>query len=326
MTPPFLPDIAAFPLVPSSTSESEREIAVLRSLGRFEFMQFSWIKALHYPDRAMSTAYYALGRLEENGLVWRVAGPPTVKQKGVVGAPRVYGLTHDGLAYLDTIGAEGDSGTLERMKSRDRKNLKVPRTTLTHDLQAAWWCALLTNSVRRSRRLRDIYIQVEYTTDRQRLDALVILRFWRTVPKVISDTETQWNIPWWNPAGVNPQQTVQVAVALEIDRGTEPLKILLGKGVTYRDLTKAGYYEAQIGVPVTPVFLVPTVKRGAQIMTEWKDAWPDNTGVITTSKSAIHDRWGTLWGQYRRMADGKPTSLLGSLGCPSIDAWEEGWV
>jgi len=325
MTPPFLPDIAAFPLVPSSTDLSEREIAMLRSLGRFEFMQFSWLKVLHYADRAPSTAYAALGRLETDGLIWCAPGPPTARQKGVAGAPRVYGLTHDGLTYLDTIGAEADAGTLERMKSRDRKNLKVPRATLTHDLQAAWWCAMLTTSVRRSRRLRDIYIQVEYTTDRQRLDALVILRFWRTIPKD-GIMDTTWTIPWWNPAGVNPQQTVQVAIALEIDRGTEPLKILLGKGVVYRDLTHAKYYEAQIGVPVTPVFLVPTVKRGAQIMTEWKDAWPDNTGVITTPRSAIHDRWGTLWGQYRRMADGKPTSLLGSVGCPSAEAWEEGWV
>ena len=321
-----MPDSDAFPIVPSTTALSERAIAVLRSLGRFEFMQFKWIKALHYPEHAESTTYYVLGRLEEDGLIWRVPGPPTIEQKGMVGAPRVYGLTNDGLAYLDTIGAEADAGTLERMKSRDRKNLKVPRTTLTHDLQAAWWCALLTTSVRRSRRLRDMYIQVEYTTDRQRLDALVILRFWRSLPKTAMDTDLRWNIPWWNPAGVNPQQTVQVALALEIDRGTEPLKTLLGKGVVYRDLTLAKYYEAQIGMPLTPVFLVPTVKRGAQIMTEWKDAWPHNTGIITTPKSAMHTTWGTLWGEYRRMADGKPTSLLGTLGCPSIDTWESAWV
>ena len=323
--PPQRADSTLFGIVSSTSPTNERDLAVLRSLGRFEFMHFSWLKTLHYPDLVASTAYRNLARLEAESLIWRIPGPVPGRTVRTIQAPKVYGLTTEGLTHLASVDAEPDQGTLDRLSARDRRNLKVGRTTLSHDLQAAWWCAMLITDVRKSRRLRDIYLQVEYTTTNQRLDALLILRFWKAMPKN-PEPPAPWSIPWWNTVDVHHDHLVSLAFALEIDRGTEPLKILLAKAVTYRDLTVSQGYHKQIGMPVIPLFLVPTPRRGGQIMTEWKDAWPDNPGIITLPHGAVHPTWGAVWGQYRRMCDGKPTTLLGSIGCPTVDVWKQQWL
>ena len=45
----------------------------------------------------------------------------------------------------------------------------------------------------------------------------------------------------------HPQQLI-VRFALEVDRGSEPLKILLAKGLMYRTLAESGHYRATLGV------------------------------------------------------------------------------
>ena len=74
------------------------------------------------------------------------------------------------------------------------------------------------------------------------------------------------------------------------------LKIVREKAFTSRDLTASGFYGTPLGVPVIPVFVVPTKRRVSQIMKEWSHAWPNNPGVSTTPHGAMDKKWGSLWG------------------------------
>lgn len=117
---------------------------------------------------------------------------------------------------------------------------------------------------------------------------------------------------------------VTVRFAVEVDRGTEKLAILLGKALTYRQLTASKHYQQTLGGPVTPVILVPPGRRAAQIAREWQEGWPNGTGVISTPVKATHADFGALWGHYLTLKDSpaKPMSLLGNL-IPSVDAWAQ---
>ena len=184
---------------------------------------------------------------------------------------------------------------------------------------------MMIEAVRKSDRLHDMYVQTEYTTQNQRFDALVVLWFNKAHPAEPIVRPPHY-VLWCTTESVAPDSGDQGAFALEVDRGTEMLKILLEKAVTSRDLTASGFYGTPLGVPVIPVFVVPTKRRASQRMKEWSHAWLNNPGVSTTPHGAMDTPWESLWGAYVRMCDSKHQALVDSVGCPNATMWEQQWL
>jgi hypothetical protein len=164
---------------------------------------------------------------------------------------------------------------------------------------------------------------------RQRVDALVILRLNLSTPR-----PSVGRIPWFDGTPRRLDE-VEVRLALEVDRGTEPLPILLQKAVAYRDLTAGGVYSQAFSGPVLPVVIAPNNRRAGQIAREWQTAWPDGWGVISVVRVCDHPEHGTLWGDYRGMCDGTPLPLLAALApdargrvrsqpVASLERWRQG--
>lgn len=293
----------------------ERQIAVLRLLGRLEVMRSSQIKRLVYPDMSARGMGKQLATLLGHQLVWRTrvhleerVSDGSDRRRTPVAPPYVYGLTSAGKALLDTLEVEHDQRSLDGLRAREAGAPVVTPNTIAHDLQASWWCSSLLLEVQRSPWCHSVFVQVEFTVHpRQRIDALVILRLNLTTPR-----PDLGRIPWFDGTPRRPDE-VELRLALEVDRGTEPLPILLQKAVAYRDLTAGGIYGQAFGGPVLPVVLAPTSRRAGQIAKEWQSAWPDGWGVISVVRACDHPTHGTLWGDYRGMCDGKPFSLLTAL-------------
>lgn len=318
-----------------------REIALLRALGRLEIMSSMQIKGLMFPDTTATPMRTRLHRLQEQGLIWQTTTSMPTLAPRETGTPRsytpkapyIYGLTHEGKAYLEAMDAEPHAATYERLKSRDRRAPTLPKQQLTHDLLASAWCCSVIDAARRCSLLVDIRCQVEYVSaydergkEMQRFDAYLALRFARS-----SRVQTQpgWWIPWYD-GDPDTDQHVTVRFALEVDRGTEKLAILLAKAYMYRTLTASGHYKQTLGGPVTPVVLAPPGRRTAQIAREWQTGWPGGMGVISTPRNANHPIGGALWGQYLTLKDdpAKPARLLGNL-VSSVESWTklcEGWA
>lgn len=312
----------------------ERETALLRALGRLEVLTSAQIHTLFFPDLSGQTMRNRLQRLLHEELIWQttttmatIAPPETTRgiRPPPLKAPYIYGLTHTGKAYLESLDVESHEPSFARLKSRDRRAPSIPKQQLTHDLLVSSWCCSVIDAVRRCALLVDIQCQVEYVSaydawnkEVQRMDAYLALRFART-PR--PQTMPGWWLPWYDGT---PQHDDEVTVrfALEVDRGTEKLAILMKKAYIYRTLTASGHYRATLGGPVLPVVLVPPGRRAGQIAVEWQHAWPGGAGIISTPRSANHPIYGALWGQYLILTDNaaKPVHLLGSL-VASVESW-----
>lgn len=329
--------LAAAPVLRLSTPSAlagDRDIAILRLLGRLEFATSAMLKALIAPDQSMPALRERLNRLHAEGRIWRQAASFEQVQPREAGgrrrpppkAPHVFGLTPEGRALLELLEVESSAAVYEALQTRDRRAPNLPQAQLTHDLLVASWCASAIDAARRCRLLDSITCQVEYTSARapngaaqQRMDAFLALVFNRTPQE---RTSPLWMLPWNAGDPPNPQQMV-VRYALEADRGTEPLKILLAKGLMYRTLAESGHYRTTLGGEVLPVFLTPPGKRAAQIAREWQAAWPGGPGVISNFLKASHSQYGALWGEYYTMSDtpARKVPLLSPI-VPGLELWE----
>jgi hypothetical protein len=297
-----------------------RRVATLRLLGRLEFMPTNHLWHLAFPGKGRRWVQLTLTAMEKEGLIWRVRVPyrTLAQPKGQTLPPRnpdVWGLTNDGRTLLETLEVEHDKRSLEGLRCRDPRGRPVSTITLKHDLQASWWCASLLFEIKRNAFVQSVFVQVEYVShESQRIDAMVVLR--------ISPTRRRIDIgpiPWFD-GSYRREDEHEVRIALEIDRGTEPLKTLLEKGIAYRDLTAQGVYSRNLGGPVMPVFVVPTMTRAGQIAREWQTAWEDGWGVITPLSQASHPQHGVLWGTYKSMRKGEKGAAVPLLTGLVLDA------
>jgi hypothetical protein len=314
----------------------ERDLALLRTLGRLEILTSRHIKSLIFPDLTIEAMRKRLRSLLNEGYIWQTTTTlPTIAPPEAGGsqrqlapkAPYIYGLTPEGKAQIEVMEAEAHQESFSMLKTRDRRAPDMPQHQLTHDLLASAWCASVIDAARRCSLLVDIRCHVEYVSaydergkEIQRFDAYLALRFQR---KPRPQTMPGWWIPWYD-GEPDSAGDVTVRFALEVDRGTEKLAILLAKAHTYHTLTTSKHYQQTFGGPVTPVLLAPPGKRAAQIAREWQTGWPKGMGVISTPAKANHSQHGALWGQYLTLTDSpaKPTTLLGNL-IPSIESWEQ---
>lgn len=321
--------------VPSALA-ADRDVAILRLLGRLEFVTTAMLKPLIAPDVSRHALWARLKRLLGAGYIWRQTVSMAQVQPREAGgralpppkAPAVYGLTPEGLELLKMLDVESSDVVYASLQTRDRRAPNVPQAQITHDLLVASWCASAIDGARRSRRLDAIHCQVEYVSARtpdgreqQRMDALLALVF-NHAPRESHAPDLLWQVPW--STGEAPHARQQVArYALEVDRGTEPLKVLLAKGLLYRTLTETGHYRQTLGGEVLPVLLVPPGRRAGQIAREWQTSWAGGRGVISTFQKANHAQYGVLWGAYYTLTDtpARLTHLLAGI-FPDIAAWE----
>jgi hypothetical protein len=330
-------------------------IEVMRLLGRIEYALTPYIWRLVCEPIGMTerTMYRQLDRLHNLGYVWRTRTSLYPRKRNTtipgerigeeqrsaitpISSPYVWGLTPEGKSYLDLEAVEPDEASLEGFKVRDRRAPNVPVQTLTHDLQAAWWSCGVIQEAMRCPLLHDVFVQVEYISllksqlkdeegSGQRIDAVVGLRF--DADREPTAIHPPGHIPWYDGFPSTPQMWWEW-FALEVDRGTEPLKVLLGKSTVYRNMSVSNTYRRHFGGDLLPVFLAPTTRRAEQISQEWKAAWVDKNknpllsvkGVIATPHQAEHPRYGPLWGGYSLMADGnRKPSLLKNW---TLEQWE----
>lgn len=330
--PPAAP--AVLRLTNPGALAGDRDIAILRLLGRLEFATTAMLKVLIAPDQSLPALRERLKRLLSEGRIWRQAATIEQVQPREAGgrrqpppkAPYIFGLTSEGRALLELLEVESDAAVYESLLTRDRRAPNLPQAQLTHDLLVSSWCASAIDAARRCPLLDSIVCQVEYTSARapngaaqQRMDAFVALVFNRAPQE---RTTPLWMLPWNAGDSPHPHQLI-VRYALEIDRGSEPLKILLAKGLMYRTLAESGHYRATLGGDVLPVFVAPPGKRAAQIAREWQAAWPGGPGAISNFLKASHPQHGALWGEYYTMTD-TPARRLNLLAqvAPTLDVWE----
>lgn len=307
--------------------EERRIAAVLQLVGRLEFVPGALLRVAAFPDLARSTAALQLQRLHGQRLLWSAPVPSsriTAAQMARGGtpprlAPLLYGITEAGRSWLAERAAD-DPAAIARFPVRDWKQPDVRAAQLAHDLMVTTWCASALLGAARSPWLTRARCQVEYVSladERgqavQRFDALLVLTF---APGRQRHGRHSWEMPWaegWEQED-DDERTIRIAV--EADRGTEKLAILLGKAVMYRDLTISGHYAATLGGPVTPVFICPPGKRAAQIGREWIDGWPGGRGVISSTSAAEDPALGALWGRYFTMTErpAREVALLGEIG------------
>ncbi len=303
-------------MVPSALPQlDELEVMLLRLLGRLDMLTLPQIQASIYPTYSGRGVQNRLNHLLEHELLWRIqtrsvaanhaAEYTRVRKQGAY----AYGLSDHGKALLDTLEVERDPLTFNRLRSRESRGRKPDLRTISHDLQVSWWCLNVILSAAQNRFCRKLYVQTEFYPEKsQRIDALIILRLNPDHPRGASEVGP---IVFFD--GTERQAgEIDIWLGLEVDKGAEELKVLLGKAEKYRDLHRAGVYSATLGGPLLPVFLVQTPRRAAQIATEFQAIWPSGWGVAGTPFSA-NSREGVLWGKYKSLATAEPFDLLTHL-------------
>jgi len=291
----------------------EREVLLMRLLGRLDLMTLTQIQQAVYPSYTVRGVQKRLQYLMDDDLLWRVqtrlvaanhaAEYAKVRKQGAF----AYGLSDQGKELLNTLEVEHDSLTFDWLVSRDPRGRKPDLRTLSHDLQVSWWFLNVILDAAENCYCRKVYVQTEFYPEKsQRIDALIILRL---SPDNARLADAVGSIPFFDGTKLQPGE-IDIRFALEVDKGTEELKVLLEKAEKYRDLHKAGIYTATIGGPVLPVFLVQTARRAAQIAREFQDIWPSGWGVIATPFSANTGSDGVLWGKYRTVTTAEPYNLL----------------
>lgn len=294
----------------------EREVLLLRFLGRLDLMTLTQIQQAIYPTYTVRGVQKRLHYLLDDDLLWRVqtrlvaanhaAEYAKVRKQGAF----AYGLSDQGKELLNTLEVEHDPLTFDRLVSRDPRGRKPDLRTLAHDLQVSWWCLNVVLDAAENRYCRSVYVQTEFYPEKsQRIDALIILRLRPDNARPAADVGS---VPFFDGTELRPGE-IDIRFALEVDKGTEELKVLLEKAEKYRDLHRAGIYTATIGGPVLPVFLVQTARRAAQIAREFQDIWPTGWGVVATPFSANTGRDGVLWGKYKTLTKAEPYDLLTNM-------------
>ena len=290
---------------------SQRDLEVLRLLGRIEFGRPQWIHRLIYPDYTLRWTRMVLQRLYLQRLIWR-APAPARRVAGSIGsrnqqpapqAPMIYGLAPAGRTLLTEAGVEADPlmPTTFPVRPWDAPDLRLRQ--IGHDLLVSDWCCAMVYGARVHPAVMQVDCRVEYISAvtptgqaTQRFDALLTLvitpsRTWERTPGTI---------PWPNGL-LAPADAVTCHFAGEIDTGSEKLAILMAKAGTYRALTLSGHYQNTLGGTVLPVILVPSgTRRAAQVAREWMAGWPDGAGIISSfsgaqvGHNALHGRYLTI--------------------------------
>lgn len=296
---------------------SDRELAVLRVLGRFGTTLGTTLHELVCPDVHTATRARLLVRLVEQKLIWQAAIPHSNRdeQGRVRGrSPYVYGLTDDGKEALDSYNAEPHDGTYERLLSRSRKALPLSTAAILLDVYVSDWCAALLCELRQMPTLVGVHIQRRFVLAEgngarpQTIGAVIVAAFTAGAP---APERRSWDLPWCSLTDAAAAPTT-IRLALEIDTGVAAIRTFSEMAQTYQQLTEANAYPQVLGGPVRPVLVVPKRRSGA-VREVWVGTWPGSPALLSTFEHlALPDR-GPLRGHYLALATDppQPTTLLG---------------
>lgn len=324
--------------LPSGTqTASDRELAVLRALGRLGAVESMVLHALIFPGAHQTTADRAIARLLERGFIWMTRGParPTTRADGRPGPPRsqrVFGLTVDGKALLETLGAEAAGVTPDRMLVRDRRAPPPSVLTLLGDLLISAWCAAVLDQARRAPMLVGARCQTKLVTalDPQSKNPLQTVGAYLELifdPQRRTYERPGWQVPWFDEA--TPKNCRVVRFVLEVDTGRQAIPTLLLQAQTYAALQKADIYTKLLGGMPLPVIVTLPGQRAGQVIQAWRDGWPNTPAVIASTAKAEHAEYGALWGTYSTIKDTppQPVFLLSGL-VQNPETWgqiTQGW-
>ncbi|KAB8140792.1 winged helix-turn-helix transcriptional regulator [Chloroflexia bacterium SDU3-3] len=314
----------------------DRELAVLRALGRLGPTRMQDLAHLLLIGMSRAAAYRLMARLRDGGWVWETRGPSVGQQRadGRPGPPRserVFGLTVEGRNQLDVMGGEPVGAVLERLIVRDRRGPPPAQLALQSDVLLSAWCAAVLEQARRAPMLVGARCQVKLVPALdpgtgqvlQTMGAYVELRF---EGQRRSHERPRWQVPWQEEPAPAGSQVVRWG--LEVDTGSQVVQRLVLQAKTYAALQPV--YAKVLGGPVTPILLTPAGQRAGQVMQAWREGWPETTAVIASYERAEHPTLGVLWGTYSTVRDSppKPTYLLGRL-VPDPKTWVQmtaGWA
>lgn len=279
----------------------DREIEVLRFLGRLGLMTTSDIAMLAFPGIPKRTQQYTLKNLADRGLVWRLrTNIGTRKNINIVG------LTTDGRDQLADQEVEPDDGPLQRLIARDRRAPPPGASTLGVDLTISEWCAGMLAELRKLPNLVGVSCQTHWTTfvdersnRRQVLDAGLVIFI---DPQQKTYNRPPASIPWIETTARQPNWTSR-AWTLTVDTRKQSSLNIGSDAELYPLLHQRGIYNKLLyGMP-RPIILVPPGGRLTTVAELWRDAWPETTALITTTDRVNHPTYGPLWGTYRSVAN-----------------------
>jgi hypothetical protein len=291
----------------------DREIEVLRVLGRLGLMTTSDIALLAFPGIPRRTQQYTLKSLADRGLVWRLrTNIGTRKNINIVG------LTTDGRDHLAIQNVEPDDGSLQRLIARDRRAPPPGMAALVSDLTISGWCASMLVELRKLPNLVGVACQTHWTTfvdtqknRRQVLDAGLVISI---DPQQKTYNRPPTSIPWiesivWKSSWTNR------AWALIVDNGAQSDRSIRFDAELFPLIHQQGIYNKLMRGMPRPVILVPTGRRFARVAEQWRDVWPETPALISTVDRVAHPTFGALWGRYRAVKDtsGSDFSLLDGM-------------
>jgi hypothetical protein len=223
----------------------------------------------------------------------------------------VYGLSKVGQQFLKNSAVEPDARVIAMMHAHPAGKPQVAnQATLGHDLQVSWWCASMVECLRLIPWCTGVFCQSEVRSHkRQRIDAMIVARF-----NFRKRRENLDAIPWFDGRPAQPDE-IEVRWALELDNSTESGKVLLGKFINYRNLHAEGVYHTLFNGNMILVLIVQNPDRAAYLAAEFRRAWPEGWGLVTTPDRMGADAraLGVLWGRYFDMNSEAQVPLLSEL-------------
>lgn len=305
---------------------SERELAVLRLLGRLGMVMGQTIRDLVCPDQHEASCRRMLREMAERRLIWQASVPNLNDAGRSQGrAPNVYGLTDDGRQMLDTFGAEPHDGTFERLIYRSKQSPSAPAVaSLVAETYLSDWCASLLDQVRRTPMLAGVHVQRRYAvtasdgTLLQTVGAVIVLAFDAELKKF---ERAGWAMPWLTDGAV-PSSWRVVRLALEVDTGVMAMRSLFEMAQTYQRLSNDGTYQRLLGGALRPVIVTPPGRRARAVADVWMGAWEGSPALLSSVERTCHPEHGVLWGEYMALKSNPvaKTSLLGSL-LGTVEQW-----
>lgn len=305
---------------------SEREVAVLRLLGRLGMVLGQTIRDVICFDQHENSCRNMLHDLAGRKLIWQASVPQVNDVGRSAGrAPNVYGLTDDGRQMLDTLGAEPHDGTFERLIYRSKQAPSAPAVaSLVTDTYLSDWCASLLDQVRRTPMLAGVQVQRRYAVTGadgallQTIGAMIILAF---DPEQKRLERPAWVIPWLTDGAISSSWRI-VRLALEVDTGMLTMRSLFDLAQTYQRLSNDGTYQKLLGGAPWPVIVTPPARRARAVAEVWMGAWEGSPALLSSIERTCHPEYGVLWGEYMALKANpvQRRTLLGSL-LGTVDQW-----
>lgn len=307
------PILVHSPLAPMG----DREIDVLRILGRLGMVTTGDLAILVFPGIPERTQRRIVKYLADRGLVWRLR-----THLGTRKNINIVGLTTDGRDHLASLEVEPDDGPLQRLIARDRRAPPPSAATLGADLTIAGWCGAMIAELRKLPNLVGVSCQTHWTTfvdersnRRQVLDAGLVIFI---DPQQKTYSRPPASIPWIETT-VRQPNWISRAWTLTVDTRKQSSLNIGSDAELYPLLHQRGIYNKLLyGMP-RPIILTPPGGRLTTVAGLWRDAWPETTALITTTDRVNHPTYGPLWGTYRAVANlsaGDVILLEGMIATP----------